>query len=739
MCCKLSYFMLALFLDAVVSSPHAVPRYRAPEDLGKGGSNILKINGEAYLPLSQPSYMSPIPTEKDRDKNEEIFRSSGIISRNDNNLHQNILNNNKIESKINKQLKRNIQAKNDIKNANGIQNNTVIFRRRFIIPTLNRNENEEINHLHRQNLPVANNFDRNVNALVNQRKIHNENSAPGVVSYESFNNEPFKIQHSPHDRIAFQAPILTSLPNLESYHPATTVTDLNKIQVNVAHHTSLPSNNKMSDTDIQKIIADQRIQNVLSTINHIKRYLVIYPNGTVEHVDSLEPIAAQHSNFVLVNSGHFERNNEKSDAKTERNKHQTTAEPQPKEVSDSSQVKMTKSLAYAEITPSVVAITPPSSQVTISSSAVSTNNLSSAKTTPNLVEKNVEIIGVKETKELKDNSRNNGDVSEYNTTTFESGILRNKLKIKDIYKRKIPKNSDSSGVIFTKSSTKNDGEVLEVSTQKNTVQKQLPKASVVTNAIPLVQSTSIPDIVVQSSSTTATNNISSSTATISNIVLQNVEPTENHETERIRDTKEESEYISEGTSIPENGTNNDKSIDKEKSASTEQTKLFLSKPDIVRNTQEETTLNATVSSSTQEIDPLSEPTSATEEEVIAENASSFTSEHNFQDNSDSNQTTENTDAAHEHKGNDPVRTAKPMWFNASDPEFWQKVTDDRDASSIFLFIVKPAPRIEKDIQRTVYPDGSVFEELTVTVWEEEGAEPKVTKSSKLIHPDSITW
>ncbi|CAG9785234.1 unnamed protein product [Diatraea saccharalis] len=54
---------------------------------------------------------------------------------------------------------------------------------------------------------------------------------------------------------------------------------------------------------VQQLIADSNIRNVLSTTKHEKRYLVIYPNGTVGHIDRLETIAQSNPNYVLINSG----------------------------------------------------------------------------------------------------------------------------------------------------------------------------------------------------------------------------------------------------------------------------------------------------------------------------------------------------------------------------------------------------------------------------------------------------
>lgn len=61
-----------------------------------------------------------------------------------------------------------------------------------------------------------------------------------------------------------------------------------------------------------------------------------------------------------------------------------------------------------------------------------------------------------------------------------------------------------------------------------------------------------------------------------------------------------------------------------------------------------------------------------------------------------------------------------LWFNTTDPGFWDKLSDGKENNVIYFFQVKSQPRVEKDTQRTVFPDGTVIEELTETVWYHEG-------------------
>lgn len=52
----------------------------------------------------------------------------------------------------------------------------------------------------------------------------------------------------------------------------------------------------------QLMESNPKLKEVISTVKNKKRYLVVHPDGRVEHVDNLEPIAQKHPNHILINA-----------------------------------------------------------------------------------------------------------------------------------------------------------------------------------------------------------------------------------------------------------------------------------------------------------------------------------------------------------------------------------------------------------------------------------------------------
>lgn len=58
----------------------------------------------------------------------------------------------------------------------------------------------------------------------------------------------------------------------------------------------------MFSVNVPQSLQDPRIQKVISGTKFNKRFLVIHPDGTIDHVDSLESVIKQNPNYVLLNS-----------------------------------------------------------------------------------------------------------------------------------------------------------------------------------------------------------------------------------------------------------------------------------------------------------------------------------------------------------------------------------------------------------------------------------------------------
>lgn len=53
----------------------------------------------------------------------------------------------------------------------------------------------------------------------------------------------------------------------------------------------------------QILQSNPKLKEVISSVQNKKRYLVVHPDGRVEHVDNLEPIIQKHPEHILINAG----------------------------------------------------------------------------------------------------------------------------------------------------------------------------------------------------------------------------------------------------------------------------------------------------------------------------------------------------------------------------------------------------------------------------------------------------
>nr|QRN45232.1 proteoglycan-4-like [Tineola bisselliella] len=82
------------------------------------------------------------------------------------------------------------------------------------------------------------------------------------------------------------------------------INQLNRKQLTgVVSNEERVSNTKSQLQDMNTYINNPKIQNIISKTKLKKRYLVVHPDGTVNHVDNLDEVVKENPNYVLLNSG----------------------------------------------------------------------------------------------------------------------------------------------------------------------------------------------------------------------------------------------------------------------------------------------------------------------------------------------------------------------------------------------------------------------------------------------------
>lgn len=116
----------------------------------------------------------------------------------------------------------------------------------------------------------------------------------------------FEVQNNPSlanpERVGSNRPL-----NVQSIPYSAETGNYGQLQTNY-QFTSTPQN-----YNAEYINSNQRIRDILLSTNHRKRYLVVHPDGKVEHVDSLDLIAKEYPNFILINSDNIISNKPKEE------------------------------------------------------------------------------------------------------------------------------------------------------------------------------------------------------------------------------------------------------------------------------------------------------------------------------------------------------------------------------------------------------------------------------------------
>lgn len=100
------------------------------------------------------------------------------------------------------------------------------------------------------------------------------------------------------------------------------INQLNRKQLTgVVSNEERVSNTKSQLQDMNTYINNPKIQNIISKTKLKKRYLVVHPDGTVNHVDNLDEVVKENPNYVLLNSGrikasHLASNNAQTGSST---------------------------------------------------------------------------------------------------------------------------------------------------------------------------------------------------------------------------------------------------------------------------------------------------------------------------------------------------------------------------------------------------------------------------------------
>ncbi|XP_047986021.1 vegetative cell wall protein gp1-like isoform X2 [Leguminivora glycinivorella] len=84
-----------------------------------------------------------------------------------------------------------------------------------------------------------------------------------------------------------------------------------------------------------------------------------------------------------------------------------------------------------------------------------------------------------------------------------------------------------------------------------------------------------------------------------------------------------------------------------------------------------------------------------------------------------------------------VNGAKPVvWFRTDDVNFWKKLSSGNEKFDVMYFFNVPRePRVTKETKTTIHADGTVVEELTQTIYDDEDSPPRVIKTTTVTKPD----
>ncbi|XP_028164665.1 proteoglycan 4-like [Ostrinia furnacalis] len=538
---------------------------------------------------------------------------------------------------------------------------------------------------------------------------------------------------------------------------------------NPVEQTPVPETQKKPNAE--KVFSDPRIQNVLSNTKHIKRYLVIHPDGRIEHVDKLETVAKDHPNYILVNAGDIVPTTSKNGT-VENNAVPSPSKPveEKTQPTNGQSVPTNKTVEVSPInkTSTVKAeaiIKPPSAPEAVSTTTTAplpSSTASSAPTsTPAIV---VATFGPAANASIAAPTTNapiaapTTNVPIVAPTTNAPTTVPGKNAPTTVSASNVTTTTPAPSVPAPQAAASVVVSTAPVSSPQATLPASIPQTS---TSAPSKNSTTVP--------TSTPKNIKPSDLEIKKEVLpsdvnnntelvpNNPQKTVPNKTTEVTPTTPDLMSFTFAmlkalapTNSPPKQTSDStpkpttESTPAQTSAGNKEQVTPTPAPIIVSTPQPNVEQSTPVkvleivdpedsNNSTQAplvVPVLYDPTEEVEEPSIDQYILDTASD-NVTPNPGENVPDLGGSNIVAKVPHDPV-----VWFRTSDPNFWRKISDKHPGFDIvYFFQIHNKPKVLHDTKRTVFANGTVLEEITETSYDYEGADPKVKKTTTLKNPE----
>lgn len=183
------------------------------------------------------------------------------------------------------------------------------------IPTLSHSPDlyqQQQLYIKQQNDNIRRNYENLLRNQILTRPSYNIQPVLNTIREPYINSIPLQ---RPIQRAQYEAPLTPQYYPVQRQQPVRQYQPVQSQDFQVATEAhaeagnsqgaSQPTNNPYhyAQFNAENLAYHPRIQQVLASTPLQKRYLVLHPNGTIEHIDKIEHIVEQHPNYILLNAG----------------------------------------------------------------------------------------------------------------------------------------------------------------------------------------------------------------------------------------------------------------------------------------------------------------------------------------------------------------------------------------------------------------------------------------------------